>query len=192
VINDQVAAGIMHGSKFVDQFGQRAAPFILRRRDPSQRSHAWYWDESKDPNQFQRLLESGANPNRKPSDLTLFWLYRSPAMPVPCVRSEPELQEYVLETTGPGMLILSELAYPGWQAKINWPDGRTTSAQTLVSQAGCLMVRITTPGKYHVELNYRSHPFERGSVISLASMGLCLMFLLISLSVRWRIGRSET
>jgi hypothetical protein len=191
LIVDPVVAGIMHGFKFVEQCGPPASVFRLRRRDPTKRANAWYWDASENSDQFERLFDTNERQGRKASDQTMFWLYRSPAKPVTQVRSEPESKEYALDCTGPGMLILSELAYPGWEAKVKWPDGRTAPAETLVSQAGCLMVRITKPGKYHIELNYRSRPFEQGLLISSLSTGFCVLSLVLIGPLRRRLSSAK-
>jgi hypothetical protein len=187
---DPLLAEIHYGRKFVSGFGQAATSFVIRQRDPELASRAWYWDVRTDPDRFERLLERQAFRGKKPSDLTYHWLYVPPLQPVPLVRSEPELLEFEMNATGPGMLIVSELAYPGWEAKIKWSDGRSVPAQALVSEAGCLMVRITMTGEYRVELNYQSRPFEMGVAISAAGFAVWVATLLFATSKR-RIRQSS-
>jgi hypothetical protein len=174
VIVDPLVAGILRSSKFVAQFGRPASVFRLRRRDPSKRSRAWYWDKSVETDRFQALLQ--VEP-LKPSDRTVVWLYRSPATPVERVRFEPESQEFAVNSTGPGMLIVSELAYPGWEATVKWPDGRSAAVEAIVTQAGCLMVPVASAGEVRVELRYHSAPFQRGSVVSATSFAVCALVL---------------
>ena len=179
-IVDPVLSEILYGRRFVQQFGKSASTYVIRRRDPELASRAWLWDARDDSDRFERLVESGFGPIRKPSDRTYFWLHLSPAKPVGPVQVAPERREVGIESPGPGMLIFSDLAYPGWEAKIKWPDGRFVPAQTLVSDAGCLLVRITMPGEYRVELNYRSRPFEIGLAISVAGLAVWIVILLFA------------
>jgi hypothetical protein len=163
---DALLAETRFGRKFVNAFGRPATTFVVRQRNPNLTSRAWYWNAENEPDRFERLLERHALRGKKLSDLTYHWLYLPPLEPVPSVRTDPERMQIEVSSMGPGMLIVSELAYPGWEATINWPDGRSVPAQTLVTEAGCLLVRITMLGEYRVELSYRSRPFEIGLAIS--------------------------
>ena len=136
---------------------------------------------------MERLLAGGIR--RRPSDMTYHWLCLSPVRPVQCIRSEPERQEFEFDAAGLGMLVVGALAYPGWEAKITLSNGATMPAQTLNEQAGCLLVRIPSPGKQRVELTFHARSFERGLAISCAALVVWLVAVLFAASAVKRTTR---
>lgn len=65
-----------------------------------------------------------------------------------------------LNAAGPGLLVLSELAYPGWQATI---DGQPAEVETV---GGLLRGVRLQPGKHVVQFLFRPWPVYIGLGIS--------------------------
>jgi uncharacterized membrane protein YfhO len=85
-----------------------------------------------------------------------------------------------LETTAARatLLVLSEMAYPGWQVKV---DGRP--AQWL--RVNYLLRGVALPpGQHRVEFYYRPWSFRLGAVVS----GLTILLLLLG-GLRWQLTR---
>ncbi|MDP9370471.1 MAG: YfhO family protein, partial [Chloroflexota bacterium] len=80
---------------------------------------------------------------------------------------EPDRLRVQTSTTSPGLLVLSEAAYPAWQASV---DGEPAPILT----ANALLRAIPVPaGEHTVELRYESATLQMGTVISLlAFLGL--------------------
>jgi hypothetical protein len=81
-------------------------------------------------------------------------------------------------TTGiPALLILSEIAYPGWQAAV---DGQPAP----LLRADYILRAVPVPaGEHTVELTFRPLSFAIGAMIS----ALALIFIVIILFLRWRV-----
>jgi hypothetical protein len=65
----------------------------------------------------------------------------------------------VLSATGPGSLTVSEIDYPGWQAKV---DGHK---ETILTRDGVLMGVDLTPGKHEIEFSFRPRSVTIGVVL---------------------------
>jgi len=79
----------------------------------------------------------------------------------------------------PGVLVLSEIYYPGWETEI---DGRL--AETLQVDY-VLRGALLQPGRHEVVMRFRPATVRNGRVISLACLGL----VLIALCASFRFGR---
>jgi hypothetical protein len=86
--------------------------------------------------------------------------------------------ELSVNTGGPGLLVLSEVDYPGWRARVNGSTARIYRAN------GILRGVVVPAGKSSVTLRYIPASVVGGVVLSLASLGGVLIFALI-------IGRDE-
>jgi hypothetical protein len=88
------------------------------------------------------------------------------------------------------MLVVSELAYPGWEARILTGDGEPRLLETLVREAGCILVRIPSAGKFRVQLSYRSRPYELGRATSIAAAMAWMLILLVAIRSVRRVSTS--
>lgn len=71
------------------------------------------------------------------------------------------------DTPADGLLVLSEMYYPGWSAYVD--GNRTEIYRTDYSLRSLVVPR----GRHHVEVLYEPGPFRRGAVITLASLLIC-------------------
>ena len=74
---------------------------------------------------------------------------------------------------GPGTLITSEIAYPGWEATVDGIDAELTT------HAGLLRAIELGPGSHDIEFVFRPTTFRAGLLISLLAL-----IVLVSLWVR--------
>jgi len=77
-----------------------------------------------------------------------------------------------LRAAGPGLLVLSEVAYPGWQA---WLDGEPVPIETV---AGLFRGLRLGPGIHDIEFGFYPASLYLGSGLSLAAMLLLASALL--------------
>jgi hypothetical protein len=77
-----------------------------------------------------------------------------------------------LEATGPGILVLSEVIYPGWRARVDGLEVAVTPAHTILRSVGL------PPGRHAVEFFYRDGMSVAAGLVSL------LTWLLLLLGVR--------
>jgi hypothetical protein len=73
----------------------------------------------------------------------------------------------VMRASGPGLLVASELAYPGWEVEIDGAMG------FLEDHEGLLRAVQLTPGKHEVEFTFRSGSLRAGALITL--LGLIIL-----------------
>jgi len=77
---------------------------------------------------------------------------------------------------GPGLLVFSEINYPGWTARV---DGQE---QEVFTVGGLLRGLMLDSGEHHVELAYKPVMFYFGAAASLAGFAFCGVFALIGLN----------
>ncbi len=83
-------------------------------------------------------------------------------------RYEPQRIEIQTKNSQPGFLVLSEIFYPGWEARV---DG----AQFPVERVNYSLRGLSVPaGDHHIEFVFRAHSFRTGAAWSL--LGLLLLF----------------
>ncbi len=80
-----------------------------------------------------------------------------------------------VDAAGPAMMMMSEVAFPGWYAKL---DGQATE----LLRADYLLRGVAVPPGHHsIEVYYRPMSFRLGLLItSLAALGACLLFFFSS------------
>jgi len=94
-------------------------------------------------------------------------------------RYEPQRIELRTRNSQPGFLVLSEIYYRGWEARI---DGRRAP----VERVNYLLRGLAVPaGDHHIEFVFRQSSFLAGAVLSL--FGVLLLFVGASGSVRGKI-----
>jgi hypothetical protein len=76
----------------------------------------------------------------------------------------------VVEVEGPGRLVLSEVAYPGWTADV---DGRAVEVEL---EDGLFRAVDVPAGKHSVRFEFRPTSLYVGLVLTIVSLG-CLAFL---------------
>ena len=106
-----------------------------------------------------------------------------PVTPVTIESFAPERIIVRVETSEPGLLVLSEAWYPGWRAKVAGED------------IACIPVNIwqravaVPAGEHTVEVYYRSNHLRLGAIISAATLAVMALLLAACSMRRWRIGR---
>jgi hypothetical protein len=103
------------------------------------------------------------------------------ARPSRIVVYEPE--RVVIEAASPGILILADSWYPGWEATI---DGE----QVLIRPAWGILRSVELPedgATHEVVVEYHSPPFRVGAVVSVSSLAVLCVVLMVT---RWREHRS--
>ena len=85
-----------------------------------------------------------------------------------------------LHAAGPGMMVLSEIVYPGWRA---WVDGKLVQIETV---AGLLRSVRLGPGEHTVEFGFYPTSFYLGVTASLITI-----LLLAFAGLKRRIGKKE-
>lgn len=85
---------------------------------------------------------------------------------------EPERLLIKADASKPGLLVLTDTNFPGWEAKV---DGEPTK----IYQANYLFraVRLS-PGEHQIEFEYKPKEVYLGAKISLTSLGLIIVFSL--------------
>ena len=127
------------------------------------------WEVSTDPEASWAQLRSDTFDPQ-----ALAWFEQDPGLPPPpeapgngaveLTRYEPNLLELSVSTDRPGLLLLGELAAPGWRA---WVDGRRTPVLTA---DGAFRAVYQEPGQHQVRLRYRPPGMGWGVLISLLSL----------------------
>lgn len=79
-----------------------------------------------------------------------------------------------VETSADGILVLSEMYYPGWTAEV---DGKRTEVHRVDY---CLRAVLVPPGQHAVTVRFDPAAFSRGSLITLLTLGVCGAGLTIS------------
>jgi hypothetical protein len=93
-------------------------------------------------------------------------------------RDDPERVVIDAATDRPGILVLTDVAYPGWRATV---DGRGTP----VARVDFLLRGIALPpGRHHVELRYRPLSWRVGWITS--SVALVVLLALVAVGTRRR------
>jgi hypothetical protein len=109
------------------------------------------------------------------------WVQDADAAPGDGIRSTPLLLKTAnhleLAAEGPGLFVLSEIAYPGWVARIDGVD------QPILTVGGLLRGLELPEGKHTIVLDYRPASFMFGAGISLVTL-LVIAILWIVLGVR--------
>ncbi|MDP2659209.1 MAG: YfhO family protein, partial [Dehalococcoidia bacterium] len=88
-----------------------------------------------------------------------------------------------VDVTQPGVLVLSEVYFPGWSALL---DGR----ETRIVRTNYLLRGIAIPaGPHVVRMAYQPDSFKAGSLVSLGTLFLVLSIVLVSLRLRarWKV-----
>jgi hypothetical protein len=99
----------------------------------------------------------------------------SPAATLEVLNENPNRLSVVLQASEPGYLVLADVWFPGWQARI---DGNPA----LVLRANYLFRAVSIPaGKHQIDWIYRPASFYLGALVStLAWAGVAILFILIA------------
>ncbi len=95
-------------------------------------------------------------------------------------RYQPDEIQVLVETSENAVLLLSEVWYPAWVARVDGERRRVLRAN------GCLRAVPVESGRHMVLLRYESEAFRRGLAISLGTAGLTLVALLATIRNRRR------
>lgn len=91
---------------------------------------------------------------------------------VTCTQYESNKLAYKVQTNEPGILCLSEIWYPAWNAYV---DGKYVD----VHRANYCLRAINIPaGEHTVEFRYESSSFTSGAMVTLGTLGVCVVMLI--------------
>ena len=96
-----------------------------------------------------------------------------PLSEIKCISYENNRLEYKISNSTDGLLILSEIYYPSWKAKVNKKD----SEVHLVNY--CFRAIKLKKGENHVVVEYDSDTYNTGFIISLITLFLSLVSIII-------------
>jgi len=96
-----------------------------------------------------------------------------PLSEIKCISYENNRLEYNISNSTDGLLILSEIYYPSWKAKVNKKD----SEVHLVNY--CFRAIKLKKGENHVVVEYDSDTYNTGFIISLITLFLSLVSIII-------------
>jgi hypothetical protein len=175
--SDPLLGRIVHGPGLSRVFPSSTSQFLLRQLNVPAPGRAWFvrgGDDGLGPQLVSTStpLGLGARP------LFEARLFAAEAEPLENSSALPERSEYELHAEAPGVVFVTELAYPGWMATLTSANGNETVP--VLSTAGCQAVRISRAGDYHLTLQYRSGPFVKGLLISEVSCGAVALMLLVT------------
>lgn len=110
-----------------------------------------------------------------------------------CRISTYEPARIVIEATltRPGLVVLSDAWFPGWEATVQTRGASATQPATIHRTNRVLRGVLLPSGRHTVEMRYRPKSFTRGAAISGASWGL-LAILGLLLSTQRRRGRQDS
>jgi hypothetical protein len=104
----------------------------------------------------------------QPDDSTLQQIGKSAEAQVKVVHYEPQRIELLTRNEKPGFMIMSEVFYRGWEARI---DG----VQVPVRRVDYALRGVRTPpGEHRIEFRFSSPSFRSGALISLCGAGLLI------------------
>ena len=156
-------AYIVNDIKFVDSDEDALEAVAMDNFEPSRQLilQVRPEDRSKFDNEFYAIKKSGMKP--PPTGLS----------GTAIISNRESMNVSILtESSVPAMLVLTDIWYPGWEARI---DGRpaTIARSNYSFRAICL-----PPGKHAVEFNYRPRPFYVGCGFALAALLFILLWAL--------------
>ncbi|MFH1681444.1 MAG: hypothetical protein ABIH26_12490 [Candidatus Eisenbacteria bacterium] len=177
----QVEGGLPLG-RFLDLLGIRVfATFdresrelrLARNEDPLPK--AWFAGEAEiDPDASSRLARLGSESFDPQGTVLLEQSGGEPAGgegSAVVTRWGPNRIEVEAETSGPGYLVLGEIAYPAWRVRV---DGE--ERDPLVADHALRAVRLDE-GRHTVVWEYRSRSFRRGAFITLLALALAALIV---------------
>jgi hypothetical protein len=184
-VHDPALAGWRFGKDWVAQQGDWASTFRIVTREEAPRG----WLVAEYGASSETILrEWSGNPLEVLNAL-------KPARPLDVHRNGPEHRRIHLQTDGPALAVLSELADPEWQATLDGPGG--TRAVTIErafgrpNQGAWQAVRIPGRGEWVLRLQYRGRDVWQGMAVSgvavVAWLGLAIRFG----RVRLRMAKGE-
>jgi hypothetical protein len=174
--SDSTLGRITHGPGLSGTFPKSTAQFVVRQPKVLEQSRAWFVAAGPGEEESS-LVSKQAGFGRRAFDSNYFTIS---AAPVDLVRSAPESAEFAVRTAVPGIVLFSELSYPGWEAILT-SDDVNISVEVLTTLPGCRAVRIPGPGEFRLTLRYRPITFEKGRWISLIAWGVLAIGLLLTM-----------
>jgi hypothetical protein len=99
------------------------------------------------------------------------------------IRSDMNSLEFRSRTSGPSVLVLSQIYYPGWKAAV---DGK----EVLVDPVDCALMGIPAPeGEHTITFYFEPRSFRTGGILSLVS--ILLTSVLIIRAAVWKKVRNR-
>lgn len=181
-INDPALAGWLHGAGWVERQDARASTFTLYR-PPAPPAQAWLLPLT--PKARTTILEP--RPRRAGPDAVLDALRGGSSLSVH--RDRPERLEIDVDARGSEVVIVSQLAYPGWHAAWIGAEGNRNAAIVPAfareGDAGWQAIETPGPGRWRLRMEFRAVDVSAGLVVAGAA------WLLWAIALGWVIfGRS--
>lgn len=183
-VQDPALAGWLYSPAWVAQQGERAATFSLLRPTIAP---AAAWLVPLTTKREAEILEPHSNQVER-----VHKTLRN-ASPVVVERASPTQLEMTLETTGPAVVVVTQLADPQWRARWIGPGGEQDALIEPIFGAnpdiGWQSVKVPGPGRWTLRMDYDAWDVRLGLGLSVGAwaMGL-LIFVLTSRSVKQARG----
>ncbi len=107
----------------------------------------------------------------------------SPSMPVPLAEYRPNGLRVAFQAPSPGLLVVTDSFFPGWQATLNGEPTEIIRVNGLVRG-----VAIPAAGPYEIIMSYRPAPFTAG--VAVAAATVALLTVVLALGLRRRRGHT--
>jgi hypothetical protein len=103
----------------------------------------------------------------------------APVQEIENFRGEAKISRYTSQSisidtslNGPGVLVLTESFYPGWEVRVDGEEAELRRANYFFRGV------LVPAGKHHVEFRYAPYSFKLGLAVSLGTLGLIALLLL--------------
>lgn len=97
------------------------------------------------------------------------------------IKDTPNQKEISVKTNQTGLLFISDIFYPGWEAYV---DGKLTSI--INADYTFMAIPIATSGNHQILIKYDPPSFKQGMIISLVSLGVLLSIIIYAF---WQVKR---
>lgn len=141
--------------------------------------NAWFVNKivETDSSHIKGLMESGEYDLKKTalfeSPMNFKSIEEDPEAEIKCISYENNRIEYKIRNSTDGFLILSEIYYPSWKAKVNKIDTKVN----LVDY--CFRAIHLKKGENNVIIEYNSDTFNKGFLISIVTLLLSIISVIV-------------
>jgi hypothetical protein len=104
----------------------------------------------------------------------------------PASYSNPNQVQAVIETDHDGILVISDVFYPGWELFVNGEKQKIYKANTTF-RAG-----VQKAGVNHILFNYNPKSFKIGSILTSIDIGLTILLLIVHFRIRKAPARESS
>ncbi|MDI6804368.1 MAG: YfhO family protein [Bacteroidota bacterium] len=173
----------LHNAKFRIQIDEKRQSMGLTE-SITYLPRAWFVYNYKVTNEDEKIKEFMTQPNFDPAQIVVIEedIKLPPLQNISRDSWKADIISYKLNsisldvsTREDGILVLSEIFYPGWKAYI---DG---TEQNILRANWNLRAVIVAKGQHKIEIRFEPKPLYNGAIISFATIGLCAIGIVYSL-----------